>query len=451
MRRIVVAVVIATVVGGSSAQVSAQEHKTRTCFGLVPTISGTRESDRLVGTPGPDVIVGGYGHDIVWGLGGDDVICGGIFDDYLIGGDGNDSLSGDPGTDTLVGGTGDDRLRRGSAAFGGDGNDALTAASAYPGPGDDVVRSHTSALVSFAFAPGPVTVSLRDGIATGEGTDQLHDVTYVVGSDHADTLEGDETNNVLYGRDGNDVITGLDLVDWIDGGRGDDRLDGGDEGGVGDLDTFSLLDSPVGADASLTRGTSSGAGNDTLAGFENIWGSSFDDVLEGDTAPNLLNGHLGRDRVEALDGDDRIFGAESGDAGAGTDRCEASGVANCEGHVVVDPLPSSRVVAPSHAEVLPASSFDRIETEEVGGLGPPVRRIQVALVSIGPDGCRSWRQRTARLALRPCGRPLWNSRVATEGALPPGHYVAYSRAILDDGTRSGPHTLGNDVVHFRLE
>lgn len=457
MRSLVRVLAVATIFVAASVPTLASAQTPPTCFGLPPTIVGTNGNDKLFGTPGPDVIVGRGGHDLIQGGDGDDVICGGGFTDYLIGGPGNDRLHGGQDSDTLVGGEGNDRLRRMGIGFGGDGNDVIgttgRSSSALPGPGDDVVLNSRLGSVSFLFAPGPIDVSLVSGVATGEGTDQLEGIDFLTGSEYDDTIEGDDTQNFLYGRGGNDTITGLGLQDWIDGGPGDDELDGGGDGEIGDLDLLSLLESPVGADASLSRGTSTGPGNDTIVEFEHLWGSAFDDVLEGDDGPNIIAATLGSDHVLGLDGDDTIHGGSSGDAGPGTDECHSSAVANCEQHVAVDPYPSSRITSPLNFETMPADSFERVEAEAVGGLGPPVKRIDVALLLITSEGCRWWNERRDRLVLRACSRPRWNPKVEPDSVLPPGNYVAYSRAVLEDGTSTSTSisTVGKDSIRFFLD
>ena len=435
MRRIFGALVITIVIAPGPLPVRAQDQPTRTCFGLVPTITGTSDNDRLMGTPGPDVIVSGYGHDVVWGRGGDDVICGGIFDDYLIGGDGNDRLSGDPGDDTLSGGIGDDELRDGSIGFAGEGNDVLEDVShAIPGPGDDVVTHDRFGLVSFRYAPGPVTVSLRTGIATGEGTDTLVETQSVYGSDHDDVIEGDDRLNYLYGREGNDHITGLDWWDWIDGGLGDDYLDGG-SGEINNTDVVSVGDSRTGAEVSLLTGTSIGPGEDTIVGFEHIWGSAFDDVLEGTASGEILVGLDGNDEVAGLEGDDRIHHAESGSAGPGMDECvsyRVHHVENCEHSEIRFPPSGARVVYPDHFDVIPAPSFDRVEAEPVQGRDV-IRKVQVALSMNNENGCRYWSPSRLRLVARACHRPIWSKVVEVNGTLPPGRYSAHARALVDTG------------------
>ena len=60
---------------------------------------------------------------------------------------------------------------------------------------------------------------------------------------------------------------------------------------------------------SIPASSSGGAGNDTLTNVENLYGSSFDDNLGGDAAPNLISGFDGADYIYGAPGNDHIFGA----------------------------------------------------------------------------------------------------------------------------------------------
>src|SRR5690606_10650607 len=55
----------------------------------VLAITGSSESDLLIGYATDDVLVGGEGNDSIYGEGGDDILYGGDGSDSLTGGDGN--------------------------------------------------------------------------------------------------------------------------------------------------------------------------------------------------------------------------------------------------------------------------------------------------------------------------------------------------------------------------
>jgi hypothetical protein len=65
-----------------------------------------------------------------------------------------------------------------------------------PGPGDDTVRGGGGPdFVLFDLAPGPVTVDLALGTASGEGTDILAEIEGAQGSAFDDTLTGNAGSN----------------------------------------------------------------------------------------------------------------------------------------------------------------------------------------------------------------------------------------------------------------
>lgn len=255
---------------------------TSSCLGKAATIEGTPGDDQLTGTRRNDVIVGRGGNDSINGLGGRDLICGDAGDDALLGGAGRDVVSGDAGGDQVAGGSGDDRIA------GGKGLD----------------------FVNYFVAPGPVQVDLAAGASTGDGNDTLEGIENIIGSLFGDDLTGDPRGNLIQPLDGNDRVVagdGIDLIyDGIGpgsvGSDGDDTLDGG-----ASYDGVLYTSSTVAVSVDLEAGTASGDGTDGLTGFEGVFGSPFDDVLEGNSGANLFLG---------LDGNDAIDGREGGDAAA---------------------------------------------------------------------------------------------------------------------------------------
>jgi hypothetical protein len=81
---------------------------------------------------------------------------------------------------------------------------------------------------------------------------------------------------------------------------------------------------PVSVD--LISGEATGAGTDTLAAIENVWGSGGDDTLLGDAGRNSLFGFAGDDELGGRAGDDLLFGGEGpdrADGGIGIDECRS--------------------------------------------------------------------------------------------------------------------------------
>ena len=197
-----------------------------TCDGKTPTI----------------VVVPG---EATTGTSGDDVILGSFAGDRIDGGAGNDTICGLGNADTLVGGPGDDRLFGGLDAVyfpdDGYGGDIIT-----PGPGDDYIdlgddpasadvddidRPARYDTVWFDGAPGPVTVDLSAGTATGEGNDTIVVPAFsggIVGSAYDDELTGSNGPDRFDGGAGDDRIRGLGGNDEIQPGEGDDVVRGGD-------------------------------------------------------------------------------------------------------------------------------------------------------------------------------------------------------------------------------
>lgn len=267
-------------VGVSAASAAAPK-----CFGKPATIQGTSHADRLKGTGRVDVIVGLGGNDSISGLGANDLICGGpgsdeldgdVGKDKLDGGPGDDVVDGDVGNDLVMGGPGDDYLwgHAGNDQLdGGDGWDfavfadspsgvtASLATGEAAGEGTDVVMGIEGLVgsrladdfvgsddydvfiplggddvldgglgfdwVGFYPAPGPVTVDLSLGTATGDGSDTLAGIERIDGSRFDDTLTGDVGPNVIWGNEGNDSISGGDGDDVLEAGAGTDSVDGG--------------------------------------------------------------------------------------------------------------------------------------------------------------------------------------------------------------------------------
>lgn len=136
-----------------------------------------------------------------------------------------------------------------------------------------------------------------------------------VGTAAADVITGGVISDVIVGAGGNDTLNGADNDDQLCGNEGDDTLAGGAgtdpdqfNGGPGldDEVTFAGVTDPL--SVNLTLGTSSGAGNDTFNGVENLRGGSGGDGLVGNVADNELRGGAGDDFMAAGVGDDLMDG-----------------------------------------------------------------------------------------------------------------------------------------------
>ena len=204
---------------------------------------GSAFADTLTGSNNPESLSGLAGNDSLSGGGGIDILQGGSDNDSILGGNANDQLYGQAGNDTLNG-----------------------------GPGTDLVR--------FDEAPGPITASLTNLTATGDGNDTFvaNSLEGLVGSPFGDSLTGGAGADGLYGLGGNDTLSGLAGGDRVEGGVGDDSMLGGlnndtllglagddvIDGGAG-VDVASFEFASSGVTVNLTNLTATGEGADTFA------------------------------------------------------------------------------------------------------------------------------------------------------------------------------------------
>jgi Ca2+-binding RTX toxin-like protein len=311
------------------------------------------------GAEGNDVIDGGSGDDEIHGEAGDDIIYGGMCNDTLYGDEGNDHLYGSSGNDAIAGGAENDTvhyedfpgnvivdLMRGQATdgfgttdmiseveniigsdigddilignendnsisgsggndhlLGNEGNDFLNG-----GAGNDILDGGEGIdTASFADATSGVYINFETGEIRGNaGNDQLISIENLGGTEFADVIIGDATENTLSGLGGNDVIAGGMGRDVIYGGDGDDVLRG---------DRNAVTGGIASGDADIIYG---GNGNDQLggkAGDDQLFGDAGDDELWGDDGDDLLRGGLGNDELRGGKGRDTYVLA----IGEGTD------------------------------------------------------------------------------------------------------------------------------------
>jgi Ca2+-binding RTX toxin-like protein len=216
-----------------------------------------------------------------YGTEGDDVLDGTFVADNIAAYGGNDILRGFAGGDVLWGGGGDDWMD------GGSGGDTLYGLSGFD-------------TASYEFATSGVIIHLEGGscqnsIAQG---DKLYSVEEVIGSSYNDMLFGqDGLAETLRGGDGDDIVLASTGADNLRGGAGSD--------------TVSYMQSDLGVTVNLTTNTVSGgdAQGDTVAGFENVSGSYYNDTLTGTNGANRLFGALGNDTIRGGGGADTIGGS----------------------------------------------------------------------------------------------------------------------------------------------
>ncbi|WP_438748667.1 M10 family metallopeptidase C-terminal domain-containing protein [Pararhizobium sp. O133] len=281
------------------------------------TLIGDTSANNLSGQAGDDSISGGDGNDVLSGNGGADSIQGGTGADTLDGGDGNDVLQGGDGDDTLTAGSGVDLV------YGNSGNDRFFIVAGWNGGvgeaffgGAGYDTFDTSTVIFSGF---DAYINLQDGEFydidfPGSGPISLASVEKAITGDGNDVLIGSAEANALLAGAGNDTISGLAGNDTLGGGDGNDRLDGGAgadylSGGTGS-DTADYSSSSVGLGVSLFNpavNTGDAAG-DTYNSIENLFGSNFNDGLNGNTGINTIRGRDGGDTLKGYAGNDSLYG-----------------------------------------------------------------------------------------------------------------------------------------------
>src|SRR5688500_13593961 len=133
------------------------------------------------------------------------------------------------------------------------------------GAGDDIISAGAGIdTLAYAHAAAGVTVSLSITTAQntiGAGTDTATGFEYIIGSAFNDTLTGNTGANIIDGGAGDDVMNGSYGIDTV---------------------TYAAAASGVTVNLALTTAQNTGGGGvDTLSAFENVTGSTFNDVLTG--------------------------------------------------------------------------------------------------------------------------------------------------------------------------
>jgi Ca2+-binding RTX toxin-like protein len=184
-------------------------------------------------------------------------------------------------------------------------------------PGNDILTgtSFSNDTVTYAFAAGPVTVSLlitTQQNTVGAGLDTLTKIENLIGSDFNDGLTGNATYNVLDGRGGNDALRGWAGADALMGGLGNDsyfvenardvvieKLNEGIDN-VSSRVTYTL---PANVENLILTGTVAFNGT----------GNSLDNVITGNGADNQLIGKAGNDTLNDAAGNDMLIGGSEAD------------------------------------------------------------------------------------------------------------------------------------------
>lgn len=321
----------------------------------IENLTGSAYDDTLTGDGNGNLLTGGNGNDTLFGMAGVDT---------LLGGDGNDTLEGGAGADVVTGGNGTNtasysqsasavnvNLTTGTNTGGDAAGDSLTNIANLIGSAnadtltgdanDNVIEGLAGAdaidggggndTVSYYASATGAVVSLLAGSGTGGDAngDSISNVENVQGSNTAgDNITGDANANTLWGLGGGDTLDGGGGGDFLYGGSGDDSLYGGlgDDtlyagtgsdtiDGQGGTDTISFSDATVGLTVDLTTNANNtgDAAGDVISNVENVIGSAFDDLLNGDGSANQLEGGSGNDSMYGLAGNDSLIGGSGND------------------------------------------------------------------------------------------------------------------------------------------
>ena len=194
----------------------------------IENIIGGSADDSLAGDGNANKLEGGAGKDTLTGQGGNDTILGGPGGtpanlELLAGGDGFDLINGGPGADFIEGDTTGETVTAGSdaeeyqntnvQAFFTVGSGRADVANTNFGYGGDTV-SYEGSNRGVKLTLGTITdvATWTNAQATGEEGyaegDVVVNVENIIGSDHDDTLGGNNWFNVLTGGKGDDDLTG---------------------------------------------------------------------------------------------------------------------------------------------------------------------------------------------------------------------------------------------------
>ncbi|SPH16896.1 Calcium-dependent protease [Defluviimonas aquaemixtae] len=216
------------------------------------------------------------------------------------------NISTGSGNDTIHSSSGTKRINLGF------GNDTLTVGDAVGtfsgGGGID--------LINYYYSPQGVSVDLLTNATSGgwAANDTINGFERVYGSNVGnDSLNGTNGTNLIRGYGGNDVVFDRGGNDTVDLGDGNDAIisGGGADtyiGGAG-IDTLSYYFSANSVTVDLLSNAVAGAwaGDDTISGFERVYGSNVgNDVLRGTEGSNIIRGYGGNDIVFARNGDDLV-------------------------------------------------------------------------------------------------------------------------------------------------
>jgi len=219
------------------------------------TINGNIDEDKLSNIHN---VIGSNQKDILIGSDATNELFGGMSNDVLNGGAGNDKLYGESGNDTIQYDLGSDIIN------GGEGSDTLD------------FSNYT------LNDSGIFNLKTNETIIDGE-TDTTSFIENIIGTKNNDTIVGDNTNNTLIG------------------GLGEDTID------------YSTATNGVKVNLNIKTQQDTKEGIDTIKEIENIKGSNYKDILEGDSEVNIIEGGEENDKIINSAGADELYGNTGND------------------------------------------------------------------------------------------------------------------------------------------
>ena len=244
-------------------------------------LSGSNFDDTLVGNAANNWLEGGLGFDILNGGAGVDWagyfnatsgVRASLLEPWTNTGEAADAytsiegLGGSRFDDILIGDGFDNYLR------GGLGADYLDAGNGFD-------------FAEYQNATVGVTASLANSaVNTGEAAgDTYVNIEGIIGTSFDDVLIGNSLDN--------NWLIGLGGADYLDGGLGNN-----------DFAAYSNATGPVTASLADPSANTGDAAGDTYVSIESLSGTSFDDILIGDSGNNTFRGRLGADQLIGGDG-----------------------------------------------------------------------------------------------------------------------------------------------------
>jgi Ca2+-binding RTX toxin-like protein len=263
------------------------------------------------GTNNNDTFTGSAGNNTLRGLGGDDFFNATAGNDTIDGGSGFDTVDYSPLNRAIT------LKPTGIVDKGAAGQDNIFAMEYIIGAvnqANTIDASSTPGLTSLEVHLATSLFQVNDIPVLGFRNFYISNFTTVIGTQNADTLDGDDVNNVfnggggndgLYGRGGNDTLIGGAGSDFITGDAGNDRIVGSDSIARGRGEIDNLLGGAGGdrfvlGDRSGSYYKGSGAGD-----FASVSDFSLGDLIElgvGDSYRAVNRGTSGFDLLAVTGG-----------------------------------------------------------------------------------------------------------------------------------------------------